>query len=116
MAVVKNVPYIFTTTASFYGGFVAGSLGGANLANMFVGAATFNTASATAGSTYVGTFTVANVPAGARVILQPNTLAACTILTGACVTSASTVSASIRTTGSATSACAAITMQYIIFS
>ncbi len=87
--------------------------GGASVGEMLYGSATFNTASTTAGSTYVGTVSITGLNATAQVFVQVATgLAACTVLTSACVSSAGVLSASVRTTGSATSACAAVTLQY----
>ena len=92
---------------------VLGSGGGASVNEMLFGSTTINTASATAGSTYVTTFNVSGLDATANLFVQANSgLAACTILSSACVSAAGVVSASIRTTGSATSACSVVTVSY----
>ncbi len=119
--VTKRNPYTFTSPVTAQGGLITGSLTGAtSLTNIFAGSTTMAAASTTTGSTFVGTFTVAGVPAGAKVWLTPVGMSGCTVLTGACVTSASTVTACIMTvastSGSPVSAAKTVTFQYLIIS
>ncbi len=87
--------------------------GGASVSELLFGTTTFNTASATGGSTFVASITVTGLNAGAALFVQAATgLAACTVLSSACVSGANTISASVRTTGSATSACSVVSISY----
>ncbi len=87
--------------------------GGASIAEVLFGSASFLAASTTTGSTFVATVAVTGLNAGAALFTQAATgLAACTILSSACVSSAGNISASIRTTGSATSASSNVTISY----
>ncbi len=87
--------------------------GGASVGEMLYGSASFLAASTTTGSTFVGTVAVTGLNAGANLLVTAQTgLAACTILSSACVSSAGNISASIRTTGSATSASSNVTISY----
>jgi len=87
--------------------------GGTSFSELIFGSASFLAASTTTGSTFVATVAVTGLNAGANLFTQVQTgLAACTVLTSACVSSAGNISASIRTTGSATSASSNVTISY----